>query len=108
MPDRRIADGAVLFDLDGTFLDTAPDMAYALNLLLESHGRLPLPFETVRPHVSHGAKALVRIGFGLEQERPAEAQSILEFEGGLILQDRDGMPLILLAQEGERYTWLDE
>ncbi len=66
MPDRRRPGGAVLFDLDGTFADTAPDMAHALNLLLAQQGRASLPFETVRPHVSHGAKAMVRIGFGLE------------------------------------------
>jgi 2-phosphoglycolate phosphatase len=64
MPERRAA-GAVLFDLDGTFADTAPDMAYALNLLLAAHGRPALPFEAVRPHVSHGGKAMVHIGFGL-------------------------------------------
>ena len=66
MPDHPQAAGAVLFDLDGTFADTAPDMAYALNLLLAAHGRPALPFETVRPHVSHGSRAMVRIGFGLE------------------------------------------
>jgi len=64
MSERRPA-GAVLFDLDGTFADTAPDMAYALNLLLASHGRPALPFEAIRPHVSHGGKAMVGLGFGL-------------------------------------------
>jgi phosphoglycolate phosphatase len=58
--------GAVLFDLDGTFADTAPDMARALNELLEAHGRSALPLETIRPHVSHGGKALVHLGFGLQ------------------------------------------
>ena len=57
---------AVLFDLDGTFADTAPDMALALNRLLESEGREPLPFERIRPHVSHGGRGLIRLGFGLE------------------------------------------
>jgi N-acetyl-D-muramate 6-phosphate phosphatase len=54
---------AVLFDLDGTLLDTAPDMAGALNKLLHLHGRPPLAFNDVRPHVSHGSTALVRLGF---------------------------------------------
>ncbi len=61
---------AVLFDLDGTFADTAPDMARALNLLLEVEGRAPLPFATIRPHVSHGGRGLVRLGFGLEPGEP--------------------------------------
>lgn len=60
----------VLFDLDGTFADTAPDMAYALNLTLELHGRIPLPLEVIRPHVSHGGVALIRLGFELEPEHP--------------------------------------
>lgn len=53
----------VLFDLDGTLLDTAPDMHYALELLMEEHGRAPLPFAAVRDHVSHGSRALVQLGF---------------------------------------------
>jgi phosphoglycolate phosphatase len=60
--------GGVLFDLDGTFADTAPDMALAINRLLAAHGRPPLPFERIRPQVSHGAKAMIRLGFGLGPE----------------------------------------
>lgn len=58
----------VLFDLDGTLADTAPDLAAALNRLLEEQGRKPLPYDTIRPLVSHGAKALVRLGFKIEPE----------------------------------------
>lgn len=53
----------VLFDLDGTLLDTAPDMAAALNRLRQSEGMAPLAFEVIRPHVSHGAARLVNLGF---------------------------------------------
>ena len=59
----------VLFDLDGTLLDTAPDMASALNRLLAAEGMQELPFETIRPHVSHGALRLVRLAFG-EPDQP--------------------------------------
>lgn len=54
----------VLFDLDGTLIDTAPEMARALNALLLAEDREPLPFETVRPHVSHGSTGLLRLAFG--------------------------------------------
>ena len=54
---------AVLFDLDGTLLDTAPDMVGALNALLRENSLAPLPFETVRGGVSHGAARVVRTGF---------------------------------------------
>jgi phosphoglycolate phosphatase len=58
----------VLFDLDGTLLDTAPDMAAALNRLLHEEGRPPLAFADIRPHVSHGSTAMVRLGFGQSDE----------------------------------------
>jgi len=54
---------AVLFDLDGTFADTAPDLADALNKTLIAHRYEPLAFETIRPVVSHGGKALIELGF---------------------------------------------
>ncbi len=61
--------GAVLFDLDGTLADTAPDLAHALNETLRAHGRAPLPYEVIRPHVSHGGAALIRLGFGITPEQ---------------------------------------
>lgn len=54
---------AVLFDLDGTLLDTAPDMVAALNALRVENSRPALPYDVVRPLVSHGAARLVRLGF---------------------------------------------
>ena len=54
---------AILFDLDGTLLDTAPDMIGALNLLRQEEGLEPLPFSAVRSSVSHGAVRLVTVGF---------------------------------------------
>jgi phosphoglycolate phosphatase len=54
---------AVLFDLDGTLLDTAPDMVGALDELRRENGLVPLPFEEVRASVSHGSARLVRLGF---------------------------------------------
>ena len=60
----------VLFDLDGTLADTAPDLADALNTVLGNNGKAPLPFEQIRPVVSHGGIALVRLGFGIEPEHP--------------------------------------
>ena len=58
----------VLFDLDGTLADTAPDLAYALNRTLEENDRPPLPFDAIRPQVSHGGAALIRLGFRVDQE----------------------------------------
>ncbi len=60
----------VLFDLDGTLLDTAPDLAEALNAVLIENNRPQLPFDAIRPVVSHGGIALIKLGFQLEQSDP--------------------------------------
>ena len=59
-----------MFDLDGTFADTAPDLGFALNALLRSRGRDPLPIEQIRRVASSGARGLLGLGFGL---RPGDA-----------------------------------
>ena len=61
---------AVLFDLDGTFADTAPDLAAALNHVRGLHGLSPLPLPTIRPQASHGSVGLLRLGFGIEPDAP--------------------------------------
>jgi N-acetyl-D-muramate 6-phosphate phosphatase len=61
MPSR-----AVLFDLDGTLADTAPDLAAALNRLRADQGLKPVPIERLRPFASAGARGLVHAGFGVK------------------------------------------
>ncbi len=53
----------VLFDLDGTLLDTAPDLAWALNQVLKEQNVSPLSLEEIQPHVTHGSQALISLGF---------------------------------------------
>lgn len=60
----------ILFDLDGTFADTAVDLAAALNHTLKINGRDELPLEIIRPLVSHGGPALIQYGFNLEPTHP--------------------------------------
>jgi phosphoglycolate phosphatase len=57
---------AVLFDLDGTLADTAPDLAGALNALLEEQRRPPLPVAAARPVTSSGARGMLKVGFGID------------------------------------------
>jgi phosphoglycolate phosphatase len=64
---------AVLFDLDGTLLDTAPDLVRALNEVRREQGREPLPFELARTQVSHGSSGLIRLGFPDLSGEPLEA-----------------------------------
>jgi phosphoglycolate phosphatase len=61
---------AILFDLDGTFADTAPDLGYALNVLLEARRRPPLPITEVRHVASSGARGMLGLGFGIAPGDP--------------------------------------
>lgn len=62
---------ALLLDLDGTLVDTAPDLAAALNRALTSAGRPTLALAQIRPQVSRGARALIQLGFGLDPGDPS-------------------------------------
>ena len=61
---------AILFDLDGTFADTAPDLAAALNHTRATRRLPPLPLEIIRPQASHGSRGLLKTGFGIEPDAP--------------------------------------
>ena len=65
----------VVFDLDGTLADTAPDLAAALNHALAALGRGPVPAESVRHLVGHGARALLRRGLAATGE---ESEDLVE------------------------------
>jgi phosphoglycolate phosphatase len=60
----------VLFDLDGTLVDTAPDLAAAVNRMLTARNRPPLPLAELRPVASHGARGLLARAFGV---KPSDA-----------------------------------
>ncbi len=101
----------VLFDLDGTLLDTAPDLASALNATLQANGRAALPFEKIRPVVSHGGSALIQLGFQLEPQHPQfeslRAQLLDYYQGHIADQTRlfPGMERVLSHIEGRGLSW---
>ncbi|MGC8467115.1 MAG: HAD family hydrolase [Acidithiobacillus sp.] len=61
---------AILWDLDGTLLDTAPDLVAAVHALCRRHQRAAPPFERLRPFASQGARGLLRETFGVEPQQP--------------------------------------
>lgn len=69
----------ILFDLDGTLLDTAPDLGLALNIQLARHGFSELAPDVIRPYASHGSKGLLKLGFGIESEDPGFDALRLEY-----------------------------
>jgi phosphoglycolate phosphatase len=103
--------GGVLFDLDGTFADTAGDLAFALNQTLARYRRPPLAFDTIRPFVSHGGAALVRLGFAMEPDDPGfeeRRRYLLDvYRDNLCRETRlfDGLDTLLERLEQHRIPW---
>jgi 2-phosphoglycolate phosphatase len=100
----------VLFDLDGTLLDTAPDMAAALNRLRIAEGLEALPYVQIRPLVSHGAPRLLRLAFGEPEAERHEAlrRRFLDFyRAALAVHTRlfDGFEAVLSAIERSGLRW---
>jgi phosphoglycolate phosphatase len=101
---------AVLFDLDGTLLDTAHDLADTLNGLRREEGLEPLDFARIRQFVSHGASALVRLGFphAPEPEFLALRDRLLQaYRRRLAERTRpfDGIPQLLERLEQHGMAW---
>jgi phosphoglycolate phosphatase len=69
----------VLFDLDGTFADTAPDLSHALNTMRGVRGLAPVPLAATRPVTSLGARGLLGVGFDLAPIHPDYAALREEF-----------------------------
>jgi phosphoglycolate phosphatase len=70
---------AVLFDLDGTLIDSAPDLAGAVNDMRASRGQPPVPYATLRAEVGSGARGMVGLGFGLGPDDEGFASLRAEF-----------------------------
>jgi N-acetyl-D-muramate 6-phosphate phosphatase len=60
----------ILFDLDGTLVDTAPDFVRVVNRMLSEDGKTTLPFADIRAQVSNGARALVNLAYGIDEGHP--------------------------------------
>ena len=99
----------VLFDLDGTLADTAPDLAGALNRILQKHNYDTLPYETIRPYVSHGGVALTTLGFGKDHpEFDAIYKELLASYEDNIANETvlfEGMNELLLELEENNIKW---
>ena len=102
---------AVLFDLDGTFADTAPDMARALNVIRFKHGLPALPLANIRPHVSRGARGMLDVGFGIspQQEEFAILRDAFydEYQRNICVESAlfDGMETLIGILEQRNIVW---
>ena len=78
-PSRSLAGATIAFDLDGTLVETAPDLMGALNIVLGEHGLPRLPVEQARMLVGRGARALLERGFAAAGE-PLDPEAV----GGMV------------------------
>ena len=103
--------GAVLFDLDGTLIDSAPDLAGACNEMRLERGLTPLPYERLRRMVGSGARGMVGASFGLAPDSPGYLELRDEFlgryEARMTRETKvfDAMVPVLSWLERERLPW---
>lgn len=102
---------AVLFDLDGTLIDSAPDLAGAANALRAEHGLEPLPYEQLRPMVGAGARGMIGVAFGVapgdERFEPLRDAFLSRYEQGLLVltQPFQGVQPLLADLEAAGLGW---
>jgi phosphoglycolate phosphatase len=107
---NRPAPRAVLFDLDGTLLDTAPDLVRVLNQVRVEQGREPLQWDLARSQVSHGSSGLIRLGFPELSGEPLEKLRLRLLElyaAQLAIGTRlfDGCQAVLDQLAARRVSW---
>ncbi|MBW3567072.1 MAG: phosphoglycolate phosphatase [Proteobacteria bacterium] len=102
---------AVLFDLDGTLIDTAPDMGAAVNELRVERGLEALDAARIRPWVSHGSPGLIKIAFGIEKDAADYAELrdrfLALYEARLSRETKlfDGMQQVLDVLYAKGIAW---
>jgi phosphoglycolate phosphatase len=102
---------AILFDLDGTLADTAPDLAGAMNHVRAARGLAPTPYELLRPVASAGARGLIGASFGLKPEDDGFAELRTAFldtyENAIAIDTRlfDGIERLLDEMQTRNIGW---
>jgi phosphoglycolate phosphatase len=102
---------AVLFDLDGTLADTAPDLAYALNLMRRARGMSDVPLTATRPVTSMGARGMLKAGFGVSPDsaeyEPMRLEFLANYDANLCRDTRlfQGMDELLAGLEARGLRW---
>ncbi len=102
---------AVLFDLDGTLADTAHDLCAPVQAMRAERGLEPLPFESLRPYASMGARGLILRGLGVEREHDAfpalRDEFLARYEQAMLVRTRlfDGVDDVLRSLDVAGIRW---
>ncbi|HEU0230040.1 MAG TPA: phosphoglycolate phosphatase [Burkholderiaceae bacterium] len=101
----------ILFDFDGTLADTAPDLAAAANKARARKGLPPLPYATLRPMASQGARGLLKAGLGMDPDHPdyeaCRQQFLDDYEQDMTSGTSlfPGVPALLATLRDNGYRW---
>lgn len=102
---------AVLFDLDGTLVDTAPDLTYCLNLVRKDINLPPISLKTLRPHAAHGSKVMIDNGLS-EITSPDEREKLRDqflnyYQNNLSVKSKlfPGMTQVLTYLNQNNLAW---
>ncbi|WP_343582785.1 HAD-IA family hydrolase [Herbaspirillum sp.] len=102
---------AILFDLDGTLADTAPDLAAAANFLRSEHGLEPAPYEVLRPVASAGARGLIGAALdihpGHAEYEALRVRFLERYEANMVTHSKlfDSIPAMLAQLEARGIAW---
>jgi phosphoglycolate phosphatase len=108
---KRRRPRAVLFDLDGTLIDSAPDLAGAANALRADHGLPALPYEQLRPMVGAGARGMIGRAFGIApghaEFEPLRDAFLARYEMGMLERTRvfEGVSELLASIRDAGLAW---
>ena len=106
-----MAQGILLFDLDGTILNTAPDLCAAANFVRTKEGFSPMPYEELRPYAGTGAKGLLRATLGITPEDSrygALREEFLTYYAGHMADNSypfEGILDVLASTEKAGFLW---
>lgn len=110
-PNTQCVPQAILFDLDGTLVDSAPDLGYAANLVREAQGLPHLPLSDYRPQASNGARGLLKVALNMTMDHrdyeDRKALFLKFYQANLTTHSRlfDGIVELLAALDQEGLKW---
>ncbi|MFN3630592.1 MAG: HAD family hydrolase [Casimicrobiaceae bacterium] len=102
---------AVLFDFDGTLVDSAPDLAGAVNALRAEYALDPLPYATLRGHATYGARSLLQVGMDVSPDHPdyellrARFLALYDTRKLALAAPFDGVAELLTALDAQGIRW---
>ena len=101
-PASPLSGATIAFDLDGTLIDTAPDLIYTLNVTLKREGLQPVVYDKARPMIGGGARSMI------ERALAAESRSVAKADVDRMFKDFIEYYAAHIADRSRPYPKLEE